>query len=173
MNKLIFKNRFWAIVLVFCLIFSLSASNAFAWGGHGRGRYYWHEGRWYGPGWLGFDVAISALTAGAIIATLPRGYTTVVVAGAPYYYYDGYYFRNSPDGYIVVPAPAVVTVPNTIAVTQNPAPYGETVVINVPNSNGTYTAVTLVKRGNGYLGPQGEYYQGHPTVEQLRVLYGR
>ena len=49
MNSPVFKNRFWAILLVFCLVLSLSASNAFAWGGHGRGRYYWHEGRWYGP----------------------------------------------------------------------------------------------------------------------------
>ena len=46
-------------------------------------------------------------------------------------------------------------------------------VINIPNNNGSYTAITLIKRGNGYVGPQGEFYPGKPTVEQLRALYGR
>lgn len=49
----------------------------------------------------------------------------------------------------------------------------DTVTIYVPNSNGSYTPITLVKHGNGYLGPQGEYYAGNPTVAQLKVLYGR
>jgi len=50
---------------------------------------------------------------------------------------------------------------------------GEQITINVPNSNGSYTPVTLVKYGNGYIGPQGEYYPGNPTVEQLKALYGK
>lgn len=45
--------------------------------------------------------------------------------------------------------------------------------INIPNSRGGYTAVTLKKAGTGYVGPQGEYYSDNPTVEQLKVLYGR
>ncbi len=49
----------------------------------------------------------------------------------------------------------------------------ETITINVPNTNGSYTPVTLVRRNNGYIGPQGEYYPGNPTVEQLKLLYGR
>jgi len=49
----------------------------------------------------------------------------------------------------------------------------DTVTIYVPNSNGSYTPITLVKHGNGYIGPQGEYYAGNPTVAQLKVLYGR
>ena len=49
----------------------------------------------------------------------------------------------------------------------------DTVVINIPNEDGSYTPVTLVKHGEGYLGPQKEYYTGHPTVAQLRVLYGK
>ena len=27
--------------------------------------------------------------------------------------------------------------------------------------------------GDGFVGPQGEYYPGHPTVEQLKILYGK
>ena len=44
--------------------------------------------------------------------------------------------------------------------------------VSIPNSNGTFTAVKLTKHGKGYLGPQGEFYIGHPTVAQLKALYG-
>jgi hypothetical protein len=47
------------------------------------------------------------------------------------------------------------------------------VTINVPNSRGGYTLVALVKSQDGYVGPQGEYYQGYPTIEQLKVIYGK
>lgn len=39
-------------------------------------------------------------------------------------------------------------------------------------NSGGYTAVTLTKHKTGYLGRQGEYYEDHPAVEQLRALYG-
>jgi len=90
----------------------------------------------------------------------------------PYYYSDDIYYRPGPSGYVVVPAPAaaaVVTAPN---ITQPGATSGEAVVINIPNTNGGYTPVQLTKHKEGYVGPQGEYYE-HPTVKQLKVLYGR
>ena len=43
-----------------------------------------------------------------------------------------------------------------------------TVTVNVANSNGSITPVTLRKQGVGYLGPKGEYYNSLPTSEQLR-----
>jgi hypothetical protein len=104
MIKIILKKRLW-IVIGLCLMFALSYSNAFAWGDR-HGRYHYRRGRWYRPGWFGFDVAVSALTIGAVAEGLPPGYTTVVVAGLPYYYYDNIYYRPCPGGYIVVPAPA-------------------------------------------------------------------
>ena len=163
------------VVMVLLLIFTLSCSNAFAWG-HGDGRYHYRGGRWHSsPGWFWFDVGVTALAIGAIAETLPPRYTTVVVAGTPYYYYDNVYYRPYPSGgYIVVPAPVVS--PNAVfvpAVTQPQTLSGETVTINVPNSNGSYTPVTLVKHKDGYIGPQGEYYPGHPTVDQLKALYGK
>ena len=48
----------------------------------------------------------------------------------------------------------------------------DTATINIPNSKGGFTPVRLVKHNNGYIGPQGEFYAGHPTVEQLKALYG-
>jgi hypothetical protein len=174
MPKTILKNKLWFIIL--CLVLSFSTSNAFAWGGHG-GRYHWHGGRWYSPGWFGLDVAVSALAIGAVVEGLPVGYTTVVVGGAPYYCYGGYYFRHYPYGYVVVPAPVVTSnvvyasTPESTPVTVT-QPQGKTVTINVPNSRGGYTPVTITKHKSGYIGPQGEYYEGHPTVEQLKALYG-
>lgn len=47
-----------------------------------------------------------------------------------------------------------------------------TTVINVKNSNGSYTPVTLRRVGNQYTGPRGEYYPSLPTEEQLKVAYG-
>ncbi len=170
MLKAIFRNKR-KIVIVLLVVLALSYSDALAWG-HRDGRYYYHGGRWYRPAWFGFDVAVSALTVGVIIRALPVGYTTVVVAGRPYYYYDNVYFRTCPSGYIVVPAPAEMPVV-LVAPTGPQAPTGETVTINVPNSTGGYTPVTLVKYKDGYLGPQGEYYRGNPTVNQLKALYGK
>jgi len=47
-----------------------------------------------------------------------------------------------------------------------------TVVINVTNSNGSITPVTLKRQGNLYIGPKGEQYTALPTEEQLRKVYG-
>jgi hypothetical protein len=175
MSKTILNNKLWLIIIL-CLGLSFSTANAFAWGGHGGGRYYWHRDRWYGPGWLGLDMAVSALAIGAVVEGLPGGYTTIVVGGVPYYYYGGYYYRHYPYGYVVVPQPVVTPVvyaptpeATPVVVTQ---PQGKTATINIPNSKGGYTTVTLTKHKNGYIGPQGEYYEGHPTVEQLKALYG-
>ena len=176
MTKIISKNKL-LVIATLCFSLVASYSNVFAWGGHGGGRYHWRGERWYGPGWFGFDVAVSALAIGAVVEGLPVGYTTVVVGGVPYYSYGGYYYRHYPYGYVVVPEPVVTPnvvyapAPETtsVIVTQ---PQGNTTTINIPNSKGSYTPVTLTKHKNGYIGSQGEYYEGHPTVEQLKVLYG-
>ncbi len=181
MTKQILKSKA-LVVVVLLLAFTVSCSvDAFAWGGRGgHGHYYYHGGHWYRSGWLWGSLA-TGLAIGAIVATLPPHHRTVYVNGAPYYYDDGFYYRPGPTGYVVIPPPAtttIVTVPaattTVIApvVTQPRVIAGETTVINIPNANGGYTPVTLTKYKTGYIGPQGEYYEGHPTVEQLRVLYG-
>ena len=189
--KQILKNKFW-VIMALCLALGLSCSDAFA-RGHGGGgdRHYYRDGRWYRHGWLGLDIAVSALTIGALVDSLPPRYETVVVGGVPYYYYDNVYCRPYPyGGYVVVQPPVVATpvmpIPEAApAVVAAPAPVvavptgqpqaqiPETLIINIPNSKGGYTSVTMKRSGNGFIGPQGEYYPGHPTVEQLKVLYGR
>ena len=182
MTKQIFKNKL-LIVVVLLLAFTVSySSNAFAWGGHGgHGHYYYRGGRWYNDGWFWGGIA-TGLVIGATIATLPPYYQTVYVGGVPYYYDGTYYYQGGPTGYVVVPTPATTTVVTAStatavvaapAVTQTQAASTGTVVINIPNASGGYTPVTLTKHKTGYIGSQGEYYEGHPTVEQLRVLYGK
>jgi len=182
MTKHILKNKL-LIIIVLLLTFSLFySSNAFAWGGRGgHGHYYYRGGHWYSSGWFWGSFA-TGLAIGTIVATLPPYYETVYVSGAPYYYYDSIYYRPCPSGYVVVPAPATTTIVTAPAgtnvvtaptVTQPKVISGQTIVINIPNASGGYTPVTLTKHKTGYIGPQGEYYEGHPTVEQLRVLYGR
>ncbi|MEM7143769.1 MAG: hypothetical protein AAF591_01460 [Verrucomicrobiota bacterium] len=47
-----------------------------------------------------------------------------------------------------------------------------TYVVNVRNSNGSVTPVTLNRVANGWQGPRGEIYSGMPTEDQLRGAYG-
>ena len=113
---------------------------------------------------------------------------TIVVSGTPYYYYSGVYYTpyGDADALVAVTPPIAepatdVSGPSTSPdVASAPAkvepkatkPSGETVTINVPNAGGGFTPVQLVKTDKGYVGPQGEFYAGHPTVSQLKALYG-
>ena len=100
----------------------------------------------------------------ALIEALPPRHTTIIVEGTPYYHDDRYYYRQLPEGgYVVVPALVIVQPQSQIP---------ETSTINIPNSRGGYTSVTLRRSGSGFVGPQGEYYPNYPSVEQLRVMYG-
>jgi len=184
-------SKLW-MVLAFSLVIIMQSVNAFARPGMGgpegphRGpeditvrheRYRYHDNRFYRPVWFGlFEVVVDIPPIGVIVTVLPVGYRVIVVGDVTYYYYDNVYFTAyPPHGYIVVSAPVVNSnvVVATSSVTQPQKISGETVTINVPNSNGSYTPVTLVKQKDGYLGLQGEYYPGHPTIEQLKVLYGK
>jgi len=185
MAKKTFSNRFW-IAAGLTLIIILQSTNAFARGNEDRShrhggevvivghqRYHYRDGRFYRPWWFGFELIVTTPPIGAIVTNLPFGYRTIIVKDTPYYYYNNVYYRSCPSGYIVVPESAVT--PNAVytPVVQPQPLSGETITINVPNSNGSYTPVTLVKRNNGYIGPQGEYYPGNPTIEQLKTLYGK
>lgn len=198
MNKINLFRKF-LIILCFSLIFFMQSINAFARPGMGgpegpRGggpdgprngpeeifvgheRYRYHDGRFYRPIFFGlFEIIVDVPPIGAIVTVLPFGYRTIVIGEVTYYYYDNVYYTVCPSGYVVVPAPVVNpnVVVTSFAVTHLQKVSGETVTINVPNSNGSYTPVTLIKQKDGYIGPQGEYYLGHPTVEQLKVLYGK
>jgi Family of unknown function (DUF6515) len=182
------KNKFWLVMGICSILFLMGSESAFAWGWarnlpshHSvvmlRGaRYHYYHGRFYRPGPIGFFMVTPPI--GVVVSILPDGYRTIVYGGIPYYYEDNVYYTDSSNGYVVVPAPANVaaaqpaTEPATTTATTTTPP-GKTITINVPNSSGSFTPIKLVKYKNGYLGPQGEYYPGNPTVDQLSVLYGK
>ena len=75
---------------------------------------------------------------------------------------------------VAMPQQAVAQAPSapTVQMSQPQAAQpSDMVTINIPSSKGGYTPVTLKKAGQGYLGPQGEYYSENPTVEELKALY--
>jgi len=75
---------------------------------------------------------------------------------------------------VVQPEPRVVYVQQPVqrtVVVQQPA-QPVTMIINVQNSNGSMTPVTMRQVGNQWVGPRGEYYDNLPTVGDLRGVYG-
>ena len=68
---------------------------------------------------------------------------------------------------VAQPAPAVISQPASTTYS------GDTVTISIPNNSGGYTSVVLRRSGNGYVGPQGEYYDQVPSTTQLQAMYGR
>ena len=61
-------------------------------------RHYYHNGNWNRNGWFGWWAPAPVFTAGVLVASLPPGYTTVVVQGNTYYYGENTYFRQMPSG---------------------------------------------------------------------------
>ncbi len=70
----------------------------------------------------------------------------------------------------LAPAPLVVQVPQSIAATDQGSADGS-YTVNIPNGQGGYTPVIIKKAGNGFVGPQGEYYSEFPKVSQLQAMY--
>ena len=83
------------------------------------------------------------------------------------------YYAAAPSGYAVVTLPSATPAPVTVAPPKIESKSEiDSYEIHIPNDNGSYTLVILKKVEKGFVGPQGEYYPEHPTVEQLKALYG-
>ena len=142
----------------------------------GYRRYYYDGDCFYRPQYFGLcNTVVTPPPRGAIVTTLPYGYRTVIVDGVRYHYYNDIYYLNTSSGYVVVSPPEVKTgaAAAAPAATETKETSGGNVTVNVPNSDGSYTTVTLTKKEGGYVGPQGEFYPGNPTVDQLKVLYAK
>ncbi len=126
--------------------------------------YYYNELTFYSGDQDNY--AVVAAPVGVVVNTIPVGYQRFIANGQAYYTYNGAYYVRAPEGYQVVEPPAgatVATAPESVT--------AEQVTVNVPNVQGGFTAVTIKKSGNGFVGPQGEFYNEFPKVEQLRVMY--
>ncbi|MBF0571089.1 MAG: hypothetical protein HQL12_04390 [Candidatus Omnitrophica bacterium] len=164
----------------------------------GRDRYYYYDGLYYAYVGHGDYVLVNP-PVGAFVSAIPSDFRPVVINGEVYYTDNGvYYILTKHHGYKVVPEPVVYAQPAQVIVTQpaqvvasqpvetvvtTPAPVvisaPATVVVedvfpvNVPNNSGGYTSVAIKKSGNGYVGPQGEFYAKFPSVAQLKAMYGK
>ncbi len=129
------------------------------------------------PWMVRFRFFLGVPPIGAVVPYLPFGCSQIIIGGLPYYFYDDTYFTACPVGYIVVPAPdtddsASVVVPESNLASASNSGEGSTIIINIPSSKGKFKPIKLTKKDGGYLGPQGEFYPGHPSVAQLKALYG-
>ena len=142
------RKKIFSLAVVLGLAVFASSSNAFAWSGKGRTTYHRHDD------YHGFHATYvfadspycSAWSTTSAYLPSHRGHA-----------YKRHHYKHQNL--------VVVNPPVTLASTQ-------TVVINVPNPNGSYTPVTLQRTGGTYMGPRGEYYDQEPTIEQLQALYG-
>jgi len=73
----------------------------------------------------------------------------------------------------VIQQPMVVAQPAVVMPSPAPVPAQDTFPVNIPNNNGGYSTVIIKKSGNGYSGPQGEFYAEFPKVAQLKAMYGK
>jgi len=128
--------------------------------------YFYDSGVFYRRGRSGYVLITAPI--GAVVPVLPPYHQTVLINGRTYYTYDNVYYMPCPRGYKVVQFPTVKA-PQIEAVTDSE----ETFVVNVPNANGSYTPVVITHSGDSYIGPQGEYYDTQPTIDQLKAMYGK
>ena len=159
-----------AFLLVAVILSSFTSVYAWDRDDHHSREYHYDRGHW----WLG-DSILAGLAVGTILATLPPHYSTVYVGNVPYYYDGAYYYQRGPSGYVVVqPVTAPVVVgPTPAVVVAQPVEHNRSVTVKISNKNGTVTEVMLVRKGNGFVGPQGEYYDTMPTTEQLSAIYSQ
>jgi len=134
--------------------------------------YYYVNGIFYQKRDRGYVVV--AAPRGAVVSKLPRGRRVIVDNGMRYYTFNGVYWKRTPAGYIVVSNPTTIALgtPQTLSRRMS-KDRGKSFVINIPNRDGSYTTVTLIRSGGGFTGPQGEYYHEFPQVDQLKAMYGK
>jgi hypothetical protein len=69
----------------------------------GGGRFFYHAGLWYRKS--GHSFIVVRPPRGIGVPILPPSYTTVMVAGTPYYYANDTYYVAGPGGYVVAQPP--------------------------------------------------------------------
>jgi hypothetical protein len=118
----------------------------------------------------GHDYAYSTLDIN--LAVLPAGYYD----DAPYYPVEDIVPVSSlmpgTPPVIVVEPPAPVNVLQPV-ITPVTVDTQDSYTVNIPNDKGGYTPVILKRSGEGFVGPQGEYYPKFPKVSQLILMYGK
>jgi len=142
----------------------------------GGRKYYYKEGSYYRKKHRRYYTVTAPI--GACVEYLPYGYQTIYVDGYTYYTYNGAYYDHTPNGYVVIDKPTSKRVKkyrtqkNRTKAANKRAEREGTITLNIENKKGEYISVIIEPSGNGYVGPQGEYYDEFPKVEHLKVIYG-
>lgn len=132
--------------------------------------YYYHHYPYYDPYYA---------EPAYVVVPSSSSYQPVVVNGVTYYVNNGVYYIYTQYGYQAVATPAAVIPPPVVPSAAVTAAAGsstagdDSITVNIPNNKGGYTAVVLKKSGNGFVGPQGEFYADFPKVSQLQTMYGK
>jgi hypothetical protein len=148
------------------------ASLSIGYGGH---KYLYSRGIFYAPGVR--EYVVVPPPAGVLVSSIPDGHDQVIVDGVSYYVYNGVYYSRVTQGYrVTAPPPAVIVDTATVAasapVAVSPAAKApQAFTVNIPGPGAGYTTVIVKRSGQGFTGPQGEYYPEFPAVAQLQAMY--
>jgi hypothetical protein len=131
-------------------------------------RYYYYDGLYYN--FVGGDYIIVNPPIGGVVTTIPSDFQPALINGVTYYVNNGTYYIYTHNGYQVVSPPVVQT---AMPVIQAPEAVvsEDSYTVNIPNNNGSLTSVIIKRSGNGFVGPQGEFYSDFPKVAQLKAMY--
>jgi hypothetical protein len=77
--------------------------------GFGGRRLWLHSGVWFEQ--VGPNYVVVRPPPGVLVPVLPPAYTTVWVAGVPYYYANDVYYAAAPGGYVVATPPMAAEAP--------------------------------------------------------------
>jgi hypothetical protein len=136
--------------------------------GFGGGKYYYGAGLFYRP--YQHKYIVVPPPAGVVVYSIPPQYNQVIIDGVIYYTYNGVYYTRVPQGFQVVQPPSVVVEAATVS-TSFSLNEEEVFTVNIPLPTGGYKPVVIKRDGEGFQGPQGEFYPEFPKVEQLKVMY--
>jgi hypothetical protein len=169
-------------VFVFFSLFIIRPATSYAYWHHDHGYIGVNLGVWPGSYYYGdpyYPYYADPYYAPGYVVVQSSSFQPVVVNGVTYYVNNGVYYLYTQYGYQAVATPAGVSAPvvQATAATVTAAPASantdDSITLNIPNNKGGYTAVVLKRSGNGFVGPQGEFYSDFPKVSQLQVMYGK
>ncbi len=169
-------------VFLFLSLLVIRPTPSYAW--HRHDYVGVHIGVWPGPYYYGYPYGYPYYYPyyadpyyPSYVVVTNSNYQPVVVNGVTYYVNNGVYYIYTQYGYQAVATPVGSTAPVVQATPVTVSPVStdtdNSITVNIPNDKGGYTAVVLKRSGNGFMGPQGEFYAEFPKVSQLQIMYGK
>ena len=104
---------------------------------------------------------------GAVVPKLPDDPVIINDGEETYYVDDGVFYRKVWGGYKVIPPPFGPRSSDGAGGDDRDDIYN-----HLPDFEGGYVDVTLSRTGQGFKGPQDEYYSEFPPMDQLQEMYG-